>query len=153
MCAARSDKIRNVPAIDIQCDEIWTFVGNGRNFHFIGDAWTFIGIERNTRIGYGSDRRFMRKIGKAASSDQRFQFSTDGFSPDEYAVGVELEGTDSVPYTAAQYQRLAELTALLQEFYPIRDIVGHSDIAPARKTDPGPAFDWAHFRSLLSITQ
>ena len=71
----------------------------------------------------------------------------------DFSVGVELEGADTVPYTVAQYRRLAELTAVLRQFYPIRDIVGHSDIAAGRKTDPGPAFDWAHFRSLLSGTQ
>jgi AmpD protein len=54
-----------------------------------------------------------------------------------------------VPYTGAQYRRLADLTVELRRRYPIADIVGHADIAPGRKTDPGPAFDWAHYRALL----
>ncbi len=70
----------------------------------------------------------------------------------DFSVGVELEGADDVPYTDAQYRRLAELTAALRRRYPIADIVGHADIAPGRKTDPGPAFDWARYRNLLSGT-
>lgn len=71
----------------------------------------------------------------------------------DFSIGVELEGCDDIPYTQAQYQALVELTAWLQQQYPkISDdnIVGHCDIAPERKTDPGPAFDWHHFHSLLS---
>ena len=67
----------------------------------------------------------------------------------DFSIGVELEGVDEIPYTEAQYRRLADLTATLRLRYPITDIVGHADIAPDRKTDPGQAFDWTHYRSLL----
>jgi len=67
----------------------------------------------------------------------------------DFSLGVELEGTDDLPFTDAQYARLAEITRALQAKYPITDIVGHSDIAPGRKTDPGPCFDWARYRQLL----
>lgn len=67
----------------------------------------------------------------------------------DFSIGIELEGTEDTPYDAAQYRCLAELVKLLQSAYPINDVVGHSDIAPGRKTDPGPAFDWPFFRSLL----
>ncbi|MGH6691414.1 MAG: 1,6-anhydro-N-acetylmuramyl-L-alanine amidase AmpD [Gammaproteobacteria bacterium] len=67
----------------------------------------------------------------------------------DYSIGVELEGTGETPFTAAQYRQLARLTRALKARYPIRDIVGHSDIAPGRKTDPGPRFDWARYRGLL----
>ena len=67
----------------------------------------------------------------------------------DFSIGVELEGTGDAPFTAAQYRRLARLTRALQARYPIRDIVGHSDIAPGRKSDPGPHFDWARLRALL----
>ncbi len=70
----------------------------------------------------------------------------------DFSIGVELEGADDVPYTDAQYRRLAGLTAALRRRYPIADIVGHADIAPGRKTDPGPAFDWPRYRGLLSAT-
>lgn len=62
----------------------------------------------------------------------------------DYSIGIELEGTDDVPYTDVQYQSLTNITLLLQHEYPdIKDnITGHCDIAPERKTDPGPAFDW-----------
>jgi N-acetyl-anhydromuramoyl-L-alanine amidase len=70
----------------------------------------------------------------------------------DFSIGVELEGADDVPYTEAQYRRLADLTAALKRLYPIAGIVGHADIAPGRKTDPGPAFDWAQYRSLLTLS-
>jgi AmpD protein len=63
----------------------------------------------------------------------------------DYSIGVELEGTDDEPYDPRQYESLADLVAALQAAYPSLAegwIAGHSDIAPGRKTDPGPAFDW-----------
>jgi AmpD protein len=68
----------------------------------------------------------------------------------DYSVGIELEGSDTVPFADVQYAALAALTRALQQRYPITEIVGHSDIAPGRKTDPGPCFDWEHYRALLS---
>jgi len=64
----------------------------------------------------------------------------------DFSIGIELEGTDTVPYTEAQYRVLDELLPLLRRAYPAigpADVVGHCHIAPGRKTDPGPAFDWA----------
>ncbi|MEW6132858.1 MAG: 1,6-anhydro-N-acetylmuramyl-L-alanine amidase AmpD [Pseudomonadota bacterium] len=68
----------------------------------------------------------------------------------DFSIGIELEGTDDRPFTEAQYDRLGKLTELLKNTYPITDIVGHSDIAPGRKTDPGPHFDWARCRQSRS---
>lgn len=62
-----------------------------------------------------------------------------------FSIGIELEGTDEEPYEERQYEALAEIVAVLQRTYPALAegwIAGHSDIAPGRKTDPGPAFDW-----------
>jgi AmpD protein len=59
---------------------------------------------------------------------------------------TELEGSGFDPFTDAQYATLAALTRKLEAVYPIADIVGHSDIVPGRKTDPGPFFDWARYR-------
>jgi AmpD protein len=70
----------------------------------------------------------------------------------DFSVGIELEGTDEDPYMPAQYEQLADLVVALRRAYPsleAADIVGHNDIAPGRKTDPGPAFDWGRLRRLL----
>jgi AmpD protein len=70
----------------------------------------------------------------------------------DFSVGIEMEGADDVPYTELQYQRLADVTRVLMARFPAittERITGHSDIAPARKTDPGPAFDWQRFRAGL----
>lgn len=67
----------------------------------------------------------------------------------DFSIGVELEGTDEEPFTAAQYAALARLVRLLRQAYPLHESVGHSDIAPERKTDPGPHFDWPRFLNLV----
>ncbi len=70
----------------------------------------------------------------------------------DFSVGIELEGTDTTPYTPVQYRRLAEAVRALERAYPgIRPdaLAGHQDIAPGRKTDPGPAFDWDYLQALV----
>ncbi len=71
----------------------------------------------------------------------------------DFSIGVELEGTDDRAYTAAQYRRLAGLLKALARRYPIEAAVGHSDVAPGRKTDPGPAFDWTRLGRLLGLSR
>lgn len=71
----------------------------------------------------------------------------------DFSIGIELEGCDDVPYSDAQYETLGGVCACLVEAYPdlsLDNIAGHSDIAPGRKTDPGPAFDWLRFRTLVT---
>jgi len=68
----------------------------------------------------------------------------------DYSVGIELEGTDERPYTAKQYARLAGVIRRLAARWPIVEVAGHSDVAPGRKTDPGPAFDRARLARLLA---
>ena len=70
----------------------------------------------------------------------------------DFSVGIELEGCDDVAYEDAQYATLAALIGALRARYPAIDadaVTGHSDIAPGRKTDPGPAFDWPKLRSMI----
>lgn len=68
----------------------------------------------------------------------------------DFSLGIELEGCDDQPFADAQYARLAELIGQLRKDFPIEDIVGHADIAPGRKTDPGPCFDWPRLHRLLA---
>lgn len=71
----------------------------------------------------------------------------------DYSIGIELEGTDEVPYETIQYEKLCSITLVLMKHYPAIStsrIVGHSDIAPKRKTDPGLAFDWTRYRKAIS---
>lgn len=66
-----------------------------------------------------------------------------------FSIGIEMEGSDDEPFMEIQYTTLAQLTLLLSRHYPIKNIVGHNDIAPGRKTDPGPHFDWDYYSELL----
>ena len=71
----------------------------------------------------------------------------------DFSIGIELEGDDDVPYEDAQYQQLLELIEVLMRAYPAipaDGVVGHVDIAPGRKTDPGLAFDWSYLRKKLA---
>lgn len=70
----------------------------------------------------------------------------------DYSIGIELEGQDCEAYTQEQYESLRSLTQAIIRAYPkvnVDQIVGHCDIAPERKTDPGPAFDWSRYKAEL----
>jgi AmpD protein len=70
----------------------------------------------------------------------------------DFSIGIELEGTDDQPFTDEQYEQLSNITQQLVSVYPsisLDRIVGHSDIAPGRKTDPGPCFDWSRYLNSL----
>lgn len=90
---------------------------------------------------------FHRRAWHAGASSWRGRERCNDFS-----VGIELEGTDHLPYEDAQYAALAALLAALVRAYPGLDpdaLAGHEDVAPGRKTDPGPAFEWPRLRALL----
>jgi len=90
---------------------------------------------------------FHRRAWHAGTSQWRGRERCNDFS-----IGIELEGTDTLPYTPAQYAVLARVVACLCRAYPglaADAVVGHSDVAPGRKSDPGIAFDWPLLRSLI----
>lgn len=68
----------------------------------------------------------------------------------DFSVGIELEGCDELPFEDVQYRLLARLIRVLRRRFDIAEVVGHADIAPGRKTDPGPCFDWHRLRKLLA---
>ena len=90
---------------------------------------------------------FHRRAWHAGASSYRGRERCNDFS-----IGIELEGTDERPYEPVQYRTLVELIVALCGAYPslsVERIAGHSDVAPGRKTDPGPAFDWPRFRAMV----
>jgi AmpD protein len=70
----------------------------------------------------------------------------------DFSVGIELEGTDFEPFADAQYLSLNFVIDALLAAYPIKAVLGHADIAPDRKTDPGPHFDWRRVRIPSSVS-
>jgi N-acetyl-anhydromuramoyl-L-alanine amidase len=71
----------------------------------------------------------------------------------DFSIGIELEGTDHFPYDKRQYQQLSNVIKLLMKAYPAitpARIVGHETVAPQRKTDPGPAFDWLYLKGMMA---
>ncbi len=70
----------------------------------------------------------------------------------DFSIGIELEGTDDLPFTDEQYQQLIEITHVIRQQFPQitpDHITGHSDIAPGRKTDPGPCFEWQRYKAAV----
>jgi AmpD protein len=65
----------------------------------------------------------------------------------DFSIGIELEGTDTLPFCSEQYVTLCQLTQALRRAHPLRAVTGHQHIAPGRKTDPGPCFDWDLYQS------
>jgi AmpD protein len=88
---------------------------------------------------------FHARAWHAGASSWRHRVACNDFS-----VGIELEGADDIAYTDAQYEQLAAVIVALRATYPtlsVEGLVGHSDVAPGRKTDPGPSFAWARLQS------
>jgi AmpD protein len=95
-------------------------------------------------------RRDGRVIQYVSADDKAWHAGRSSFCGREkcndFSIGVELEGTDFAPFETAQYDALAALTVALQRRYRLTDVQGHEHIAPGRKTDPGPLFDWPAYR-------
>ncbi|WP_025918377.1 1,6-anhydro-N-acetylmuramyl-L-alanine amidase AmpD [Herminiimonas sp. CN] len=88
-----------------------------------------------------------------SADDRAWHAGVSSFGPrqrcNDFSIGIELEGTDFEPFAELQYVSLVGLTAALQARYRLTDVAGHEHIAPGRKTDPGPFFDWRHYRQAL----
>lgn len=118
------------------------------------DAHPFFDQLRSLKV---SSHFFIRRDGSLfqfVSADKRaWHAGVSSFAGREgcndFSIGIELEGTDFVSFESAQYDTLVSLTAALSQHYPLKTIAGHQHIAPVRKTDPGPFFDWAHFKKKL----
>jgi AmpD protein len=95
-------------------------------------------------------RRDGRVIQYVSANDRAWHAGRSAFRGREkcndFSIGIELEGSDDAPFEAAQYHALAGLTLALQRRYPLTDVQGHEHIAPGRKTDPGPCFDWLWYQ-------
>lgn len=121
------------------------------------DAHPFFDQLRSLKV---SSHFFIRRDGSLfqfVSCDKRaWHAGVSSFADREgcndFSIGIELEGTDFVSFEPAQYDTLASLTAALCRRYPLKAITGHQHIAPARKTDPGPFFDWQRYKKMLRST-
>ena len=86
------------------------------------------------------------------AGESRMPFPTDSReNVNHFSIGIELLGREDESFTEAQYQALAELCAHIIARHPISAIIGHQHIAPLRKTDPGPHFNWGQLRALLQV--
>lgn len=93
------------------------------------------------------DGRIVQFVGCDKRAWHAGQSACDGRENcNDYSIGIELEGSDTQPFSAIQYEALWFLIDRIRERYPISAIRGHSDIAPGRKTDPGPYFEWCAVR-------
>lgn len=104
-----------------------------------------------------SSHFFVRRTGEViqyvSATDRAWHAGVSRFEGvencNDFSLGIEIEGTGSVPYCEGQYRAVARLIRVLARAYPIRAITGHEFIAPGRKSDPGPSFDWGYLRTLL----
>lgn len=105
---------------------------------------TIAGLEVSAHFFIRRSGRVQQFVACDARAWHAGQSSWQGRSNcNDFSVGIELEGTDDQPYAEAQYEALDELIEALRARYPVEAIAGHCHVAPERKTDPGPAFDWA----------
>jgi AmpD protein len=96
----------------------------------------------------GSLQQFVSTLDRAWHAGVSSFAGRDGCN--DYSIGIELEGCDESAFELMQYVKLVELIQVLLVRFPIEHIVGHQDISPGRKTDPGPCFDWGYLRNMLS---
>lgn len=114
---------------------------------------TLVGLKVSAHLLVRRDGALMQFVPLHKRAWHAGRSSYDGRTRvNDFSIGVELEGMDEQPYEDVQYAELSRLSALIIASFPAVTsgrIVGHSDIAPGRKTDPGPAFDWTRYRRML----
>lgn len=123
--------------------EVEQFFTNRLDFQAHPYFATLVGVEVSAHF-------FLRRDGEALQfvsvNDRAWHAGASSWQGrdncNDFSVGIELEGTDDEPYTFEQYEVLGELLKALGRSYTVRAIAGHSDVAPGRKSDPGPHFDW-----------
>jgi AmpD protein len=118
------------------------------------DAHPYFDQLRNLRVSaHFLIRRDGAVVQFVSANDRAWHAGASSFCGRErcndFSIGIELEGTDFEAFETAQYDALAALTQALQDRYRLVDVTGHEHIAPGRKTDPGPFFDWARYRAAL----
>jgi N-acetyl-anhydromuramoyl-L-alanine amidase len=137
----------SLPPDDFTTDSIAAFFCN-RLDH---DAHPYFDRLRGMRVSAHFVIRRSGEVQQFVSCDDRaWHAGASSFrgreSCNDFSIGIELEGSDRLPFETAQYDALGALVRLLVQRYPIDALAGHSDIAPGRKTDPGPHFDWPRLR-------
>ncbi|KND54279.1 N-acetylmuramoyl-L-alanine amidase AmpD [Candidatus Burkholderia verschuerenii] len=137
----------SLPPDDFSTDSIARFFLNTLDH----DAHPYFDHLRGTRVSAHFVIRRGGAIEQFVSCDERaWHAGVSSFFGRErcndFSIGIELEGSDHVPFEDAQYDALAALVRIVVKRYPIDALAGHSDIAPGRKTDPGPHFDWQRLR-------
>ena len=109
---------------------------------------TIAGLQVSAHLLVRRDGRVLQFVGCDRRAWHAGQSTWQGQDNcNDYSVGIELEGSDSLPFTSEQYAALWPLLAKLRARYPIRSVAGHCHVAPERKTDPGPYFDWTAARA------
>ncbi len=137
----------SLPPKEFGNDYIEQFFTNKLDFGAYPYFQTLIGIEVSTHLFIKRDGEIVQFVPFDKRAWHAGQSNFVGRENcNDFSIGIELEGSDNIVYEALQYQVLKTILDQLKSHYPITDVVGHSDIAPGRKTDPGDAFNWSKIK-------
>mgnify|MGYP000861602401 FL=1 len=137
----------SLPPDDYSGDWVERFFANRLDFSAHPYFATIAGLEVSAHFFVRRSGRVIQFVGCDQRAWHAGKSSWAGQENcNDYSVGIELQGSDSEPYTAEQYKSLWQLIDALRTRYPIDAIAGHCHVAPGRKSDPGPFFDWAALR-------
>ena len=127
------------------------FLGDAKKLSLIHSDFTDLaGVRVSSHLLIARDGRITQFVPFDKRAWHAGESCYDGQTDcNDFSIGIELEGTDNDPYRHEQYSQLSGLVDLLAIEYPVAAVVGHSDIAPNRKSDPGPSFNWRRLKALL----